>query len=129
MNLTSGGEHRPLLSLHFNDYATKRKAPLAPLKKKGSKSFMWPALLLLSGKPQGLKTGKTSAAQSPASTLWFTRNVEGPLKSKQSQPAQSGQWSEQVSMSNVPSPLLIHFLSLYQSISLQMKTLQSLRLI
>lgn len=52
---------------------------------------MWPVLLLLYGKPQGLKTSKTPASQRPASTLWFTRNVEEPLKSKQSQPTQSSQ--------------------------------------
>lgn len=121
MNLTSGGEHRPLLSMYVNDYTIKRKAPLAPLKKKKrSKSFMWPALLLLYGKPQDLKAGRTSAAQSPAFTLWFTRNAEGPpVKSKQSQPTQSwsvirtGQYVQHSfpATNSFPFPLVIHFSS------------------
>lgn len=77
VDLTSGGKHRPLLSMYIKHYAIKRKAPLAPLfLKKGSKSFVRPVQLLLYGKPQGLRTDKTSASQRPAFTLWFTRNVE-----------------------------------------------------
>ena len=30
MDLTSGGKHRPLLSMYIKHYAIKRKAPLAP---------------------------------------------------------------------------------------------------
>lgn len=34
MDLTSGGKHRPLLSMYIKHYAIKCKAPLAPLFKK-----------------------------------------------------------------------------------------------
>ena len=40
VDLTSGGKHRPLLSMYIKHYAIKRKAPLAPLfLKKGSKKL------------------------------------------------------------------------------------------
>lgn len=89
MNWTSGGEHRPLLAMYFTDYMlSSAKHHWLYFLKKGSKSFMWPVLLLPYGKPQGLKTGKTSASQRPAFTLWFTRNGVA-FKTEKSQPTQS----------------------------------------